>query len=855
MEKRLQRGASSLKRLVAFFVLLLLANVTMAQITLKGKVVDAVTKEPLTGAAVTIKGSTIGTTADIEGEFTLKVKETPVVLVVGFVSYNSKEVNITAKGNAVLPAIELESNITTMSEIVVKANSVAIDRKTPVAVSTITSAVIEEKLGSQEFPELLKSTPGVYATRVGGGFGDSRINLRGFQSENIAVMINGVPINGMENGKVYWSNWAGLSDVTRSMQVQRGLGASKVAVPSVGGTINITTRTIDVIKGGSIFQGIGNDGYSKTTFTYSSGLMDNGWAFTILGGRNVGKGWADGLDYEGYNYFFNVSKKINQKHTLALTAFGAPQTHAQRYDRLYINEYRDAAQGIKYNPNWGYYNGEFKSLSVNKYHKPQISLNHNWTIDETSFLSTSVYGSVASGGGIAYTGSLKFNDFRTNGAYSPVNIDAIAQKNIANQDGSALGYMRNSVNDHQWYGILSTYTKKLNDKFDILAGIDGRYYRGKHYQLVDDLLGASYVADNTNKNNPFNRAKTGDKIAFNNDGVIGWEGAFVQGEYSEGPVSAFVSLSGSNTSYQRIDYFMFLNSDPNQKSKKVNIFGFQTKGGINYNLTEKHNVFANIGYFEKAPFFNAVFMNNSNTVNNNFKREKIASYELGYGFRTSAFSANLNLYYTDWKDKSFTRSFSRGEERFFGNFSGVNALHKGVELDFAYRPTNKFTMKGMLSVGDWKWTNNLQKLEIYDDQQQVVDTYGPVYMKGLKVGDSPQTTLALGANYDLFENFKIGIDYNYYANYSSDFNPTTLLKENLVAWKVPNYSLLDVNAVFKMKIAGLNTSLFANVNNLFNTEYISDGYANFQNGISNAANTQVFYGTGRTWTTGLKVNF
>src|SRR5690606_40354216 len=128
------------------------------------------------------------------------------------------------------------------------------------------------KGSNQEFPELLKSTPGVYATRAGGGYGDSRMNLRGFQSENIAVLINGVPVNGMENGKVYWSNWAGLSDVTRSMQVQRGLGASKVAVPSVGGTINIQTKTLEAIKGGTIFQGIGNNGYSKTTFSYSSGL-------------------------------------------------------------------------------------------------------------------------------------------------------------------------------------------------------------------------------------------------------------------------------------------------------------------------------------------------------------------------------------------------------------------------------------------------------------------------------------------------------------------------------------------------------------------------------------------------------
>src|SRR5690606_35103683 len=271
--------------------------------------------------------------------------------------------------------------------------------------------------------EILKSTPEVYAHKGGCGFGDSEMRLHRFNSENIAVMINGIPVNDMENGRVYWSNWAGLSDVTRSMQVQRGLGASKVAVPSIGGTVNVQTKTLDAVKGGTIFQGIGNDGFSKTTFSYSSGLMENDWAFTILGGKSQGNGWAEGTDFNAYNYFFNLSKRINDKHTLALTAFGAPQTHAQRFDRLTIEEYRNATQGIKYNPNWGVLNGKQTSISQNKYHKPQISLNHSWTIDEKSFLSTAVYASFATGGGTNDGGSsINFDDYRTNGAYSPIDL-------------------------------------------------------------------------------------------------------------------------------------------------------------------------------------------------------------------------------------------------------------------------------------------------------------------------------------------------------------------------------------------------------------------------------------------------
>ena len=138
-------------------------------------------------------------------------------------------------------------------------------------------------------------------------------------------MINGVPVNDMENGRVYWSNWAGLSDVTSAMQVQRGLGASKVAVPSIGGTINIISKSTDARKGGNVTMSTGNDGYQKYGMTLSTGLMDNGFAVTASAAKVSGEGYVDGLQFEGYNYFLNVSKQINDNHKLSLTAIGAQQ--------------------------------------------------------------------------------------------------------------------------------------------------------------------------------------------------------------------------------------------------------------------------------------------------------------------------------------------------------------------------------------------------------------------------------------------------------------------------------------------------------------------------------------------------
>jgi Outer membrane cobalamin receptor protein len=219
----------------------------VAQTVVKGKLVDAETNEGLIGASVMVEGTSQGTITDMDGSFTLSVKSGTGTLFFKYIGYKDQKMKVTKKGTVDLGTIKMEPDAVALADVTI-TSSIAIQRKTPVAVSTIDPVFIEEKLGTQEFPEILKSTPGIYATKNGGGYGDSKVNMRGFQSANVAILVNGIPMNDMEWGGVYWSNWTGLTDVARSVQSQRGIGASKVSVPSVGGSINVITRTIDAKK-------------------------------------------------------------------------------------------------------------------------------------------------------------------------------------------------------------------------------------------------------------------------------------------------------------------------------------------------------------------------------------------------------------------------------------------------------------------------------------------------------------------------------------------------------------------------------------------------------------------------------
>ena len=726
-------------------------------------------------------------------------------------------------------------------------------------------------------------------------------------------MINGVPMNGMENQKVYWSNWAGLSDVTRSMQVQRGLGAAKVSVPAVGGSINIVTKSTEAKRGGFVSYGMGNDGYNKILFSVSSGLSKDGWAFTLLGGKTWGDGYIQGTDFEGYNWFASIAKRFNDNHQLSLTAFGAPQWHNQRNNQngLTIKEwqrvqkYMGEKSPYRYNPTFGYRNGQAYNSSRNSYHKPQISLNHLWQIDRKSSLSTALYVSIGRGNGYSGSGDaanrsrwygasngLVNNDFReADGTFAYDEVEAL---NETSTTGSKM-IMGKSMNNHMWYGLLSTYTTKFGENFDFYGGIDLRYYKGLHQNVIVDLFGGDYFIDAENRgkilaeNNPaaadpnFKNQKlgVGDVYYRDYDGFVMSEGAFAQLEYNRDKLSAFVSGGLSNTGYWRYDRMYY--SKDKAKSDTKNYLGGNIKGGVNYNLNEKNNVFINAGFITRAPMFDTSFVNsqNSHARNEDAKNEKIMSFEVGYGYRSGIFTANLNAYYTRWMDKALYDSgdFDYNvdgqniKDRYTLNMTGANANHLGVELDFAIRPLRWLDINGMFSWGDWRWNGNASgyyynaagqlmtdfKGGTLADMSQASNYKANIKMDNVYVGGSAQTTAALGVNIRPMKGLRISADWNFFArnfaDYDIDAGNAGFGDEIVVVspWEIPSYSTFDLSAGYSFDFGKVRATLSGNVNNLFDQEYIADARDGGSHNWETA--TRVLYGFGRTYSVRLKFNF
>lgn len=752
-----------MKKIFIFCLSAVASLATFAQTSVSGTVIDAENSEPLIGVSIIEKGTSNGVVTDFDGNFSLSVS-TNAVLQLSYVGYTTQEIKVGKKTN--LGTIELAAEVVGLEDITV-VGQMAIQRKTPVAVSQVAALEIEERLGGQEFPEVLKNTPGVHANKQGGGWGDSEIYMRGFASENVAVMVNGIPMNDMENGTVYWSNWQGLSDVTSIMQTQRGLGASKVSAPSVGGTINIVTKGIDAKRGGFMSYGMGNDGYNKIAFSISTGLMSNGWAITLLGSRTWGDGYIQGTGFEGYNYFANISKRIGENHQLSFTAFGAPQKHWQRSGSLTMAGWQEVKKYMnngmhfsRYNATYGYddFGNQKSGSDYNQYHKPQISLNHVWQIDHKSSLSSVAYVSIGRGFGNtaepgvnssyaytdltrgAYNGALTTTFRRENGTFDYGKVMSenalVTDKNDPryNADsytGSQLIIAENR-NYHNWVGLVSTYSTNFKDCIDFYAGVDVRYYNGIHQAVISDLMGGEYFIDATRTTsvdpkynyhaNDVNwrneKLGIGDVVYRDYEGRVMQEGVFAQAEYNKGNWAAFLSGSLSCTSYKRIDHFYY--DETNNESALVSFAGGTIKTGFNYNINNWNNVFVNVGYISRAPKFSyGAFMssNTSNVLNVNAKNEQVASAEVGYGFHNEIINVMVNGYFTEWMDKAMTKTGTTDQqEDYFMNMTGVNARHMGIEVEFKARPTKWLELSAMFSWGDWTWDSDSVKGYMFDEK-------------------------------------------------------------------------------------------------------------------------------------------
>ncbi len=848
-----------------------------------GRVMDNSSKLPIIGARV-ILNAKYKALSDEEGKYvvsnipygTYKVVITAPDLDTLFKTLTLKE--LTLRMDFLMGgSIELE-------EVKVIANIVS-GRETPIAVTTIGAKKIQEELGSQDLPMLLNGTPGVQATQTGGGDGDSRITVRGFDQRNVGVMIDGVPVNDMENGSVYWSNWFGLDNLTANMQVQRGLGATKLAMPSVGGTLNILTQSVGSKKGVNVKQEFGTGNLKRFSVTASSGTTKSGFGVLASASYKVSDGWLDGNSSEGFFGYIKLQQKL-KNHLISFSAFAAPQKHGQRpfkqsiryWDSTYMGAAADSsayigvANGIRYNQHWGYRTSrtgqryEFNE-SQNFYNKPQFTLKDFWKVNDKLSISTIAYVSIGRGGGSksnkfsslsrASDGTIdwdkveKENQVISFFGQSFPNVDVTIDSNLLKSSQ----VITSSINNHFWTGLLGQFSYKLSDKLDLSGGLDFRSYKGSHYRVVTDLLGGDYYANSGDLNSTSQIKKVGDKISeidreHDRLGLVRWAGSFGQAEYKDEKWSAFLNVSVVGNFYKGVDYFKkkvielsdttlevgaydvinykgttYTNQSEGAKfneTKWVNKTGYTFKGGAAYKLNKANTVFVNLGYLSRTPQYSNVIDNNTNTPFINSPNELIRAIEAGYSLIYKDFGINLNGYYTNWKNKPIPFGVAIPDP--LDPSSVVYANVSGMDA---------LHIGGELDIA-WQITKKLNAELMFSYGDWTWQSAETVYLtststyefdaRGVHVGDAAQIVQSAALRWEPVRNFYVRTQFQYFDKYYANFNPFLLKGANAGrdSWKMPSYGLLNAFVGYKIPVDKYAFLINVGIMNLLNKTYISD---------------------------------
>ncbi len=769
-----------------------------------------------------------------------------------------------------LPAV---SDTINLQEAVVKANF-AQSSRSPLRLATLDARQMGLFAALRTYPELLGGIPGLYATSESGGYGDAKMNIRGFSQDNIAVLVNGIPISGLVSGGMYWNNWAGLCDATFAVQVQKGVGSSMLADGSVGGAVNIITEspseefTIEASFCGSAWGASGGSlpghcsvggGPFKGCLKIGGGPIGHGWSMNLVASYTGGDGYVEATAVSSFAYMFNLAKTFRGGHRLIFTALGSPEQHGQRSSRLSAAEIGN--YGLQYSKNWGWRDGKVFNLSRNRYFKPYFTLQHLCHGGKLS-MKNSVYLAIGNGGGRwTQTKGAGISSFTTDDGH--IDWDAAIASN-RNPDGSANSIISTYMAGHTQLGAIVSASYRICGHWKIESGLHGQFYSTWERERIDDLLGADwwyedYETESLAALAGRNPVKTvGDFIRTDNGKKILHGTAYAASSCTYGKLSAELGASLFCSSNRRWDRYNYTGSDI--YSDKAAGVGSCLKGGILWHPLRAHSFYINGGWYSRLPYSSVWFSSGNNEITRGVANEKNTLGELGWRCVWESGNLELTAYAVYWQNKSLMSDKYRQADSEDARYmvTGLDALHCGVEVAAFRRIGRVAELEAFASVGDWRWRNDVSAI-IYDDYSGTEKGRVNVYCDNLPVADAPQTQIGASVKINAPYGFSAGADWRFNGRMYADFDPLTRTdpQDRSASYRIPSYHLLGASLKWekdfptcRRSAQTLSLCLFVRGDNLLDITYIERG----KDGESHNLETfRGYWGFGRAFSFGLRV--
>ncbi|PJB14060.1 MAG: hypothetical protein CO118_10670 [Flavobacteriales bacterium CG_4_9_14_3_um_filter_32_8] len=703
--------------------------------------------------------------------------------------------------------------------------------------------VLDDEAETQDVSGLLQSSKDVFSNIAGFNFSAARYRVRGYDSENFNVSMNGVTLNNPENGRAIWAFWGGLNDITRYQESKAGISASSYNFSAIGGFSNIEGRASSIRKGTRISYALGNISYThRVMATYATGMMSNGFAVAAsVSKRWSDEGYVDGTFYNGGSYFLSLEKKINNKHSLGLVAYGAPTIQGK--SSISTQETYDLTGNNHYNSYWGYQNGEKRNSRIRNNHEPEIILNHYFDVNEKTKITSSLYYAFGKEGNTRLnwysaadprpdyyrnlpsyydypggeamfeqltalwqandpaTTQLDFDQMyfaNSKNLYTQTNVDGIADNNVTGNRAKFI--IEEARRDISHYGFNTVVSHKKNDHLMLTGGLTISKYKSNNYKLMNDLLGADFWVDvdqfaerdfadssaaQSDINTPNHLVREGERFGYDYDINIDTYSGFGQVEGTTAKIDWFAAISLSSTSFWRTGNMQngLFKDNSLGDSEKQSFMNYGIKAGAVYKISGRHLLRVNGAYQTRAPFSQNAFVSPRTRaeVVPNLQSEKLMSGDFSYIVRYPKIKTRATVFYTTIKDKTWSRSFYHDELNTYVNYmmTGVDQLFMGVELGAEASITSTIKATAAFAKGQFLYDSRPTATIVQDNSTELLAENKTIYFKNYKIGGIPQTAASIGLEYRSPKFWFVGANFNYFADIYLDVNPDRRTEEAL----------------------------------------------------------------------------
>jgi hypothetical protein len=801
------------KSVVLIVVFLCIFRITNSQNIVKGMVVDNNSKNPLSNVLIRVKNTIVTTSTTINGVFTItNLANGNYILEFTFNGFESQNFPITLLENTVdLGTISLFEDITEEQDL---------------SIITITDDQLNtDASAADNISGLLQASKDVFLRTAAFEFSSSFFRIKGLDSGNGKVLINGIEMNKIYDGRAQWSNWGGLNDVLRNQEFSNGLAPSSFTFGGILGATNMNTRASQQRPGTRISYSSSNRSYEhRVMATHTTGISKAGWVLTFSGSRRAGnEGFNEGTSYNSYSLFASIEKKINENHSVSFTGIFTPNRRGKSSPN--IQEVFDL-KGIEYNEYWGYLNGKKRNSRIKEVVEPILMLSHYWEVSKKTRFQTNVsyqFGKIGNSrldfnGGSNPSPSyyqilpsyfLRNNDL--SGAYTSqenfVNNGQLNWTRIfdANTTNASVGLNNAYVlyedrNNDKQVTVNTIYTTNLNNNISINGKLEYKRLHSQNFAQVIDLLGGIGYLDINNfadtarqmQNdiaNPDRVVGVGDKFKYNFNLNSAFMNAFLQAQFKYNKVDFFAAVNISKIRNQREGLYQngrFENTSLGL-SNKLSFTNYGVKVGGTYKINGRNLIDANVGYLTQAPTLRNSFSNareNNNTVKN-LVSEKIFSLDASYIRRSPIITARLTGYYTSIKEATeisfyFADGVGGDNTAFVQEIlSGIEKNQVGLELGLEAQVTATIKLKGAAAVGSFTYANN-PDLYLTSDvtNDGIFDENGrsgkyTSNLKNYKIAAGPHQAYSVGFEYRDPNYWWVGATINFFSNTFVDIAPLT----------------------------------------------------------------------------------